>query len=266
MALALYGAAAKTGWARGGGGHGGGHGGEHHEGEHHAEHHEAEHHPYHPSEHHLASHDEHHDDHHDDHHWNHHHHDWHYAGWGWNPGFWGGLGLGYAAGWGRRIGWGGGNTYIDNSGSDNTADNSTPATDTPANTLANVADNGTTPDNSANSAQAANAPEKFPVDVWPELGVSTYSGEYGQSKGLVVVRVMPHSAADRAGLVPGDVILRFDGQPTPDDEALEKLLDSAHGDFKLLVWDARTGRKSVISGALGESSDADAEKAEKNPS
>jgi len=246
MGVGAYGAATRMGWARGG--HGGGHGGEHHE----AEHHEAEHHPYHPTEHHLASHD---GEHHDDHHWNHHHQDWHYAGWGWNPGFWGGLGVGYAAGWGTG-GWGGGNTYIDNSNSGNTTDNSASATDGPATTLANVADNSSAPDN---SAQAANTPEKFPVDVWPELGISTYSGEYGQSKGLVVVRVMPHSAADRAGLVPGDVILRFDGQPTPDDEAMETVLDSAHGDFKLWVWDARTGRKSVIGGSLDKNSDADAE-------
>lgn len=240
LGVAGYGAATRTSFARGGGGHGGGHEGGHHEGEHHAAHHEGEHHPYHPTEHHMANHD-HHDDHHDDHHWNHHHHDWHYAGWGANPGFWGGLGLGYAAGWGwGGGGWGGGNTYIDNSG--NTASD-TP--DSAANTAASVAD-----DNSNDNNVAANGPEQYPVDVWPELGVSTYSGEYGQSKGLVIVRVMPHSAADRAGLVPGDVILSFNGKPTPDDEALEAILDSAKGDFNLSVWDARTGRKSVITGQL----------------
>ncbi|HEY2826601.1 MAG TPA: PDZ domain-containing protein [Pirellulales bacterium] len=249
VAVAMYFTLPCSSFARGGGGgHGGGHGGEHHE----ASHHEGEHHPYHPTEHHFANHDEHHDD----HHWNHHHHDWHYAGWGWNPGFWGGLGLGYVGG-SYVGGWGGGDTYVNNYGTDNTPDNST--TDNTANSAASVADDNS-PGND-NSAQAANAPEKFPVDVWPELGVSTYSGEYGQSKGLVVVRVMPHSAADRAGLVPGDVILQFNGQPTPDDTALETILDAAHGDFKLWVWDARTGRKSVITGALDAENDAEAQKA-----
>lgn len=258
LGVAGYSVATRTSFARGGGGgHGGGHGGHeggHHEGEHHASHHEGEHHPYHPTEHHMANHDHHDDHHHDDHHWNHHHHDWHYAGWGANPGFWGGLGLGYAAGWGWNGGWGGGTTYLGNP-----SDITTDTADNTANTAASIADNN---DNSGddNTQQAANGQEQYPVDVWPELGISTYSGEYGQSKGLVIVRVMPHSVADKAGLVPGDVILSYNGKPTPDDETLETILDSAKGDFSLSVWDARTGRKSVITGALEAPSNTQPEK------
>ena len=234
LGVGLWGATTRTAMSRGGGGHGGGHAGGHHGGEHH---------PYHPSAHHVATH--HHDEHHhNDHHWNHHHHDWHYAGWGGNPGFWGGAALGYGLGdWGDGPYFGAGNTYIDNSTPNNTVANTAPASGGNANAVA---------DNSDASEDGYEPDEKMPVDVWPELGVSTYSGEYGQSKGLVVVRVMPHSAADRANLVPGDVILRYNGQLTPDDEAFEKILDANSGsrDFKLLVWDARTGRKSMITGSL----------------
>jgi hypothetical protein len=253
IGVGLWGATTRTALSRGGGGgHGGGHAGGHE-----GEHHEGEHHPYHPSEHHVASHEgehhaEHHDEnHHDDHHWDHHHHDWHYAGWGWNPGFWGGAAVGYGLGaWGDG-GYSNGGTYIDNSNNPNAslADN----TSSDDNAASNTADE--TPPSSDQVAQQSVQPDKMPVDVWPELGISTYSGEYGRSKGLVIVRVMPHSAGDKAGLVPGDVILSFNDQPTPDDEALEKVLDSAHGNFSLWVWDARTGRKSTITGALETASD-----------
>ena len=76
----------------------------------------------------------------------------------------------------------------------------------------------------------------------------------------VVQAPFVNSLAYKAGIRPGDVILKLDGQPTPDDEALEKILDSAKGNFKLSVWDARTGRTRRITGALDPNHDADAEK------
>ncbi|HTQ38708.1 MAG TPA: PDZ domain-containing protein [Pirellulales bacterium] len=270
VAATTYFANPRTSYARGG--HGG-HEGEHHEAEHHeAEHHEehrdanpedaqrreaehhpnenhnAEHHPFQPTPQHLANHDL---NHHDDHPWNHHHHDWQYAGWGWNPGFWGGVGVGYVGA--NYLGGWGGNTYIDNGTPVATNDNSTPASDN-----ANGIDNNIASGN--NSNQVADSSQKYPVDVWPELGISTYSGEYNNTRGLVVVNVTPESAAEKAGLAPGDVILNFDGKATPDEEALDSILDSAHGGFKLLVMDAHTGNTSVINGSLGSGAGAGGEK------
>jgi hypothetical protein len=209
---------------------------ERHEAQHHEEHHNGPQHPFHPTDHHFANHD----DHHDDHHWNHHRHDWQYAGWGWNP-FWGGYGAGYYGDdWG---GWGG-NTYINNS---------TPASaygnNIPANENANVAGNS-----DDNADQSNSSPQKLAVDVWPELGVSTYSGECNNTRGLVVVQVTPGSLADKAGIVAGDVILKLDGQPTADEDDMESALDSVHGQVRLSVLDGRTGRKNVVTGSLDNTS------------
>ncbi len=98
------------------------------------------------------------------------------------------MGLGYVGGsyWGG----GGGNTYVENSSP--VAADSAPAAETVSNsTLANVADDGNADTN--NTAQNGNQPEKYAVDVWPELGVSTYSGEHDGTKGLVVVSIKPEA-------------------------------------------------------------------------
>jgi hypothetical protein len=233
--VALAGVATQTAFARGGGHGGGHHGGGHHGGGHHG------HHPYHPSHHHTA----HHDHHHDHHHYHHHHHSWHHGGWG--PGFWGGLGLGAVGGWyggnywggGGYGGYGGGDTYVDNSSNATPSDAATQnAGNTPTDSTANQ-----------QPGQTANT-NGFPVDDWPELGVVTYAGEYGQVQGMVVVRVVPNSSAAKAGIVPGDVILKLNNQPTPNADALESVLDAAKSNFEATVWDARTGRTSMVSGAL----------------
>jgi hypothetical protein len=240
-AVAFAGLANQCAFARGGGHGGGHHGGGHHGGHHGGGHHG--HHPYHPSHHHTA----HHDHHHDHHHYHHHHHSWHHGGWG--PGFWGGVGLGALGGWyggnywgGGYGGYGGGDTYVDNSS------NSTPSdagTQNPANTSTDPAAN------QANQQPGENANANgFAVDDWPELGVVTYAGEYGKVQGMVVVRVVPNSSAAKAGIVPGDVILKLNNQPTPNADTLETALDAAKGNFEATVWDVRTGRTSNISGAL----------------
>jgi membrane-associated protease RseP (regulator of RpoE activity) len=213
----------------GGGGHGGFHGGGFHGGGHHNFH------PYRPSQHHTAHHADHHGDHqvaHRHDHFNHHHHSWHHGGWG--PGFWGGAALGYGLG-----GWAydGGNTYVNNDYANDTDSDDDDASD----------DDSSDDQTSPTSTQATGG---FPTDDWPELGINTYAGQYGSTQGLVVVRVVPGSTADKAGIVPGDVILALNGKPTPSADALESILESANLKFTAEVWDARTGRTSTLTGAI----------------
>lgn len=245
--LALYATMIQSAAARGGG-HGGGghHGGGHHAGHHGGHHGGHNHHPYHPSHHHSshhASHDHHGDRHHDghhDHHYAHHHHGWHHGDWG--PGFWGGAAVGYGLGYGYGnwggYGDGGGDTYVDNS------TNVTPV----SNDGNDAAD--TDVSDSQDAAAGDDSQSGFPTDDWPELGVVTYAGQYGGSQGQVVVRVVPGSAAAEAGVVPGDVILTFNGKPVPSANDLEAAMDGAGGKFEVVVWDARTGRKSTLDGTL----------------
>jgi hypothetical protein len=234
--IAVYATMAQLAAAKGGGHGGGGHGGGGHHGGGggHAGHHGGEHnhHPYQPShhhqEHHASHHDHHHGDHHD-HHYAHHHTDWHHGGWG--PGFWGGAALGYGLGYANWDGGGyGGDTYVDNSTSITPVDNSDAY--------------------AANQQPGTTNGDRFPTDAWPELGIVTYAGEYGNTQGQVIMRVIPGSAAERAGLVPGDVILTFNGQPVPSAGDLESALGNAGGKFEALVWDARTGRQSTLGGTL----------------
>lgn len=242
--LALYATMIQSAAARGGG-HGGGghHGGGHHAGHHGGGH---NHHPYHPSHHHSSHHASHHHhdghhDHHHDHHYAHHHHGWHHGDWG--PGFWGGAAVGYGLGYGYGnwggYGDGGGDTYVDNSTNvtpvSNDGDDAADADDSDS-------QDATAGDDSQNSG--------FPTDDWPELGVVTYAGQYGGSQGQVVVRVVPGSGAAEAGVVPGDVILSFNGKPVPSADDLDDAMNNAGGKFEIVVWDARTGRKSTLDGAL----------------
>jgi hypothetical protein len=243
--FALYATASLCTAGHGGGHHFGTHGGAHDGGEY-------NHHAYHPSHHHSEHHEHHGDRHHDGHHvahHDHHHSDWHHGGWG--PGYWGGAGLVYG-GW-NGWGYGGGNTFVDNSTSV-AADDNTPAGDVASDSSNDAADSGS--DDTATNDQS----NGFPVDNWPELGIRTYAGEYGASQGQVITSVIPGSAAERAGLVAGDVILTFNGQPVPSADDLDSAMGTANGKFEVSVWDARTGRKSTLAGALDAAGAAPATK------
>ena len=111
-----------------------------------------------------------------------------------------------------------------------------------------------------NTASNDGGDRDFPTDNWPELGLETYAGEYGASQGQVIMNVIPGSAADKAGLVAGDVILTFNGQPVPSADTLDAAIDTAKGKFEVSVWDARTGRKSTLSGDLDPAAAAPATK------
>ena len=249
-ALAVYVLTPTAVMAAHGGGHGGG--GAHHAGGggHHGGGEHRQPHPYHPSQHHAEHHAQHHGENHEQFaHHNHHHENWHRGDWG--PGYWGGAGLGYA-GWG---GWGydgGGDTYVDNSTTVNPVSNESGDDDSSSSddSSDDSADNSPETVNNQYAAASPNSTSNFPVDDWPELGVVTYAGEYGASQGQVVVRVVPNSAAAKAGFVPGDVILSLNGQPTPSADDFDTILDTANGRFEAQVWDARTGRTSTISGQL----------------
>jgi membrane-associated protease RseP (regulator of RpoE activity) len=242
-AVAMIAFSASPVWARGGG-HGGGggmHGGGH-----------ANPHPYHPSQSHFAHHA---DGQHGD--YNHHHNDWHNGNWG--PGYWGGAAVGYGLGaayapWA----WGGYDDTIDDD-EDVTPVYNDPdyATVDDMNGVYEGDDDADTSDDSSDdlsSAPNTAASSRFPTDAWPELGITTYAGEYGGSQGQVVVRIVPGSAAAKAGFVPGDVILSLNGQPTPSADAMEQFFASASGKFSAEVWDARTGRTSTLSGDLDANS------------
>jgi serine protease Do len=53
--------------------------------------------------------------------------------------------------------------------------------------------------------------------------------------GVVVSQVEPESAAARAGLRPGDVVLEIDRQPVADPRAFHRLLSEARGPVLVLV-------------------------------
>ena len=231
-------------WSRGGGGHGGG-GGGHAGGGYHGGGH-ANPHPYHPSENHYAHHA---DGNHGD--YNHHYN-------GWHNGYWGAAGLGYGMGYAAGYapwGWGDYDGTVDD-------DDVMPVYNDPdyatVQDMTGVYEGDNDADTSGGANVNANANPAtgngFPTDTWPELGISTYAGEYGGSQGQVIVRIVPGSAAAKAGFVPGDVILTFNGQPTASADQLEQQLVSAKGQFTTEVWDARTGRQSTISGDLDANS------------
>jgi membrane-associated protease RseP (regulator of RpoE activity) len=172
--------------------------------------------------------------------------------------------LGYAVGnwapwgWGNG-GWGyGGGSYVDNSTIVTPAVNNSGDADDSSDDASNT--NGDDSNNDQSGPNTANNENNgFPTDDWPELGVTTYAGQYGGSEGQVIVRIVPGSAAAKAGFVPGDVILSLNGQPTPSADALDEVLDNANGQFTAQVWDARTGRTSTISGPLDANEPAEGE-------
>ena len=72
-----------------------------------------------------------------------------------------------------------------------------------------------------------------------------------RTEGALVVAVQPGSAAERAGLLPGDVILKFDGKPIGAANELSALVGQAAPGSKarLEVW--RRGESKELSATLG---------------
>lgn len=78
-------------------------------------------------------------------------------------------------------------------------------------------------------------------EVTPDLAASFGLKE---AKGALVAQVEPGSAADRAGIKPGDVILRFDGKDVPDSNTLPRMVGAVKPGAKVKVelWRNRASR------------------------
>jgi S1-C subfamily serine protease len=78
------------------------------------------------------------------------------------------------------------------------------------------------------------------------IGAATLS-----TSGILVTKVYAHSAAAKAGLRPGDVIVSIDGKPTPTMDALAQVLAHHHpGDTVKVTIKGR--RKATLTVKLGE--------------
>ena len=79
-------------------------------------------------------------------------------------------------------------------------------------------------------------------------------------EGVLVNSVAPESPAARAGLVKGDVLLTFDGKPSPDPTELRRLVRATTPGRKVVVELWRNGARRTIEVTVGEAP-ADAERA-----
>jgi len=84
-------------------------------------------------------------------------------------------------------------------------------------------------------------------DVTPELASML---ALGSRRGAVVTRVQQDSPADAAGLKPGDVIIRIDGKPVADRQALHNLEGLLPVDTQVPLVALREGRELALSAVL----------------
>lgn len=78
------------------------------------------------------------------------------------------------------------------------------------------------------------------------FGISAYSG-FGAQRGLLVSSVKAGTAADRAGLVQGDVIIKFNGHDVPDFNALvDKISEKQPGDKVPVIYERNGMQDTVI--------------------
>jgi beta-lactamase regulating signal transducer with metallopeptidase domain len=68
-----------------------------------------------------------------------------------------------------------------------------------------------------------------------------------KGRGMVIVRVEPKSAADKAGLKPNDILLEVDGKPVPQDgRALVNVIREVKADSPVAVIILRKGKKETV--------------------
>jgi len=73
-----------------------------------------------------------------------------------------------------------------------------------------------------------------------------------KSEGALVARVVAGSPAESAGLKPGDVLLRFDGEPLPVSQALPPLVGAAAPGSKVPILLLRDGKQLTVKAEIGE--------------
>lgn len=74
----------------------------------------------------------------------------------------------------------------------------------------------------------------------------------GQQTGLLIVNVEPGSPADAAGLMTGDILVAFDGQPTADTEDLQAALGAGAVGRSVQLAVLRGGQATAIAATVGE--------------
>jgi hypothetical protein len=86
-------------------------------------------------------------------------------------------------------------------------------------------------------------------DAGPEtalLGVDTQRVVVGKGNGLKVVRVRPHSAGEKAGFEPGDILVAVDGSGLSSQQQLEEAFRISVGKLTVTVRDIRTDREVLV--------------------
>jgi serine protease Do len=69
---------------------------------------------------------------------------------------------------------------------------------------------------------------------------------YEGSNGAVVTRITPNGPAAQAGLRPGDIVLRFNGQDIADSRALTRMVGEADGGANAVIDIVRDGRRMQV--------------------
>ena len=82
------------------------------------------------------------------------------------------------------------------------------------------------------------------------LGVYTQPVRFGDRAGLQIIQVAVGSAAHRAGLEAGDILLEANGEPIRSQEDLLRVISRSGGSLRLTIRDVRTGRPTTTEVAL----------------
>jgi serine protease Do len=82
-----------------------------------------------------------------------------------------------------------------------------------------------------------------------------------RAAGALVAAVAPDSAADKAGLQPGDVVLRFNGRPVGDSGELAAMVGESTPGAKVQLEVLRKGERRTLTATLGTAADPSAPRA-----
>jgi len=85
-----------------------------------------------------------------------------------------------------------------------------------------------------------------------EDGVGKRGDSPGTSRGARVVRVMPNSPAERAGMKDGDVIVSLDGKSVSSPAALRELLHDGRAGQAVRIEVIRDGKKETLTATLSQ--------------